>query len=135
MFELWCEMMQHCEVAENAHGNDVYICLLCPTVQKPEKLSWVEAAGAIQDGVRAYTALHTLARMATGHTLLLLDGASVRVPYCLTQKYTNTTALLPQYNPHKLTLSHTLHTCIPYTQHTQTHMWQVPSHTLLNCCS
>lgn len=45
-------------------------------VRKPEKVSWVEAAGSIQDGVRAYTALHTLARMAAGHTLLLLDGAS-----------------------------------------------------------
>uniref|UniRef100_A0A8C7LVQ1 Crystallin, zeta (quinone reductase)-like 1 n=1 Tax=Oncorhynchus mykiss TaxID=8022 RepID=A0A8C7LVQ1_ONCMY len=45
-------------------------------VQKPEKLSWVEAAGAIRDGLRAYTALHTLARMASGHTLLVLDGAS-----------------------------------------------------------
>ncbi|KAJ8388526.1 hypothetical protein AAFF_G00132400 [Aldrovandia affinis] len=45
-------------------------------VQKPEKVSWVEAAGSIRDGVRAYTALHTLARMATGHTLLVLDGAS-----------------------------------------------------------
>ncbi|XP_010884330.2 quinone oxidoreductase-like protein 1 [Esox lucius] len=45
-------------------------------VQKPEKLSWVEAAGTIRDGLRAYTALHTLARMAAGHTLLVLDGAS-----------------------------------------------------------
>ncbi|KAI1885219.1 hypothetical protein AGOR_G00217920 [Albula goreensis] len=45
-------------------------------VQKPEKVSWVEAAGSIRDGVRAYTALHSLARMATGQTLLVLDGAS-----------------------------------------------------------
>ncbi|XP_072513909.1 quinone oxidoreductase-like protein 1 isoform X2 [Salminus brasiliensis] len=45
-------------------------------VQKPEKVSWFEAAGAIKDGLRAYTALHTLARMAVGHTLLVLDGAS-----------------------------------------------------------
>ncbi|KAJ8246686.1 hypothetical protein GJAV_G00254280 [Gymnothorax javanicus] len=45
-------------------------------VQKPEKVRWEEAAGLIQGGVRVYTALHTLARMATGHTLLLLDGAS-----------------------------------------------------------
>uniref|UniRef100_A0A8C8JNW7 Enoyl reductase (ER) domain-containing protein n=1 Tax=Oncorhynchus tshawytscha TaxID=74940 RepID=A0A8C8JNW7_ONCTS len=45
-------------------------------VQKPEKLRWVEVAGAIRDGLRAYTALHTLARMASGHTLLVLDGAS-----------------------------------------------------------
>uniref|UniRef100_A0A8C7LXK9 Crystallin, zeta (quinone reductase)-like 1 n=1 Tax=Oncorhynchus mykiss TaxID=8022 RepID=A0A8C7LXK9_ONCMY len=49
---------------------------VCSPVQKPEKLSWVEAAGAIRDGLRAYTALHTLARMASGHTLLVLDGAS-----------------------------------------------------------
>ncbi|TSK17903.1 Quinone oxidoreductase-like protein 1 [Bagarius yarrelli] len=45
-------------------------------VQKPEKVSWYEAAGAIKDGLRAYTALHTLSRMAVGHTLLVLDGAS-----------------------------------------------------------
>ncbi|KAB5523460.1 hypothetical protein PHYPO_G00152810 [Pangasianodon hypophthalmus] len=45
-------------------------------VQKPEKVSWFEAAGAIKDGLRAYTALHTLARMAVGQTLLVLDGAS-----------------------------------------------------------
>lgn len=47
------------------------------TVQKPEKVSWFEAAGALKDGLKAYTALHTLARMAVGQTLLLLDGASV----------------------------------------------------------
>uniref|UniRef100_A0A8C8LW88 Enoyl reductase (ER) domain-containing protein n=1 Tax=Oncorhynchus tshawytscha TaxID=74940 RepID=A0A8C8LW88_ONCTS len=50
-------------------------CVRSP-VQKPEKLRWVEVAGAIRDGLRAYTALHTLARMASGHTLLVLDGAS-----------------------------------------------------------
>uniref|UniRef100_A0A8C7IR74 Crystallin, zeta (quinone reductase)-like 1 n=1 Tax=Oncorhynchus kisutch TaxID=8019 RepID=A0A8C7IR74_ONCKI len=50
-------------------------CVRSP-VQKPEKLRWVEVAGAIRDGLRAYTALHTLARMVSGHTLLVLDGAS-----------------------------------------------------------
>ncbi|KAM4606956.1 quinone oxidoreductase-like protein 1 [Polymixia lowei] len=45
-------------------------------VQKPEKLSWVCVAGALRDGVCAYTALHTHARMAVGHTLLVMDGAS-----------------------------------------------------------
>ncbi|XP_068183300.1 quinone oxidoreductase-like protein 1 isoform X3 [Antennarius striatus] len=45
-------------------------------VQKPEKLSSVCVAGAIRDGLCAYTALHTHARMAAGHTLLVLDGAS-----------------------------------------------------------
>lgn len=45
-------------------------------VQKPEKLSWACAAGALRDGVCAYTALHTHARMAAGHTLLVLDGAA-----------------------------------------------------------
>lgn len=55
--------------------NSVWVCVW--TVQKPEKVSWFEAAGAIKDGLRAYTALHTLARMAVGHTLLVLDGASV----------------------------------------------------------
>ncbi|KAM9365147.1 quinone oxidoreductase-like protein 1 isoform 2-T2 [Pholidichthys leucotaenia] len=45
-------------------------------VQKPEKLSPVCVAGVLRDGLCAYTALHTHARMAAGHTLLVLDGAS-----------------------------------------------------------
>uniref|UniRef100_A0A3Q3JS00 Enoyl reductase (ER) domain-containing protein n=1 Tax=Monopterus albus TaxID=43700 RepID=A0A3Q3JS00_MONAL len=45
-------------------------------VQKPEKLSSVCAVGALRDGLCAYTALHTHARMAAGHTLLVMDGAS-----------------------------------------------------------
>ncbi|XP_065151485.1 quinone oxidoreductase-like protein 1 [Paramisgurnus dabryanus] len=45
-------------------------------VQKPAKVSWFEAAAVMKDGVRAYTALHTLARMAVGQTVLVLDGAS-----------------------------------------------------------
>ncbi|XP_041645642.1 quinone oxidoreductase-like protein 1 isoform X2 [Cheilinus undulatus] len=45
-------------------------------VQKPEKLSSVCVAGALLDGLCAYTALHTHARMAAGHTLLVMDGAS-----------------------------------------------------------
>ncbi|KAJ8282267.1 hypothetical protein COCON_G00047860 [Conger conger] len=62
--------------AEVSGLSDVVLIHEHHLVQKPEKVSWAEAAGSIQDGVRAYTALHTLARMATGHTLLLLDGAS-----------------------------------------------------------
>lgn len=46
-------------------------------VQKPEKLSSVCVAGALRDGVRAYTALHTHAHMAAGNTILVFDGASV----------------------------------------------------------
>lgn len=53
--------------------------VLVSSVQKPEKLSSVCAAGALRDGVCAYTALHTHARMATGHTLLVMDGTSVRI--------------------------------------------------------
>ncbi|XP_061767376.1 quinone oxidoreductase-like protein 1 [Nerophis ophidion] len=45
-------------------------------VEKPEELSFVDAAAALQDGLRAYSALHTHAHMAAGHTLLVLDGAS-----------------------------------------------------------
>uniref|UniRef100_A0A3P8N5Y7 Enoyl reductase (ER) domain-containing protein n=1 Tax=Astatotilapia calliptera TaxID=8154 RepID=A0A3P8N5Y7_ASTCA len=45
-------------------------------VQKPEKLSSVCVAAALRDGLCAYTALHTHARMAAGHTLLVTDGAS-----------------------------------------------------------
>ncbi|KAF7650400.1 hypothetical protein LDENG_00126480 [Lucifuga dentata] len=45
-------------------------------VQKPEKLSSVCVAGALRDGLHAYTALHTHAHIAAGHTLLVMDGAS-----------------------------------------------------------
>ncbi|CAI5654895.1 unnamed protein product [Oreochromis niloticus] len=45
-------------------------------VQKPEKLSSVCVAGVLRDGLCAYSALHTHARMAAGHTLLVTDGAS-----------------------------------------------------------
>lgn len=48
-----------------------------PVVQKPEKLSSLCVAGALRDGVCAYTALHTHARMAAGNTILVFDGASV----------------------------------------------------------
>ncbi|XP_077437341.1 quinone oxidoreductase-like protein 1 isoform X2 [Vanacampus margaritifer] len=45
-------------------------------VSKPEKLSCTSVAGALEDGLRAYSALHTHARMAAGQTLLVVDGAS-----------------------------------------------------------
>ncbi|XP_041115231.1 quinone oxidoreductase-like protein 1 isoform X2 [Polyodon spathula] len=45
-------------------------------VPKPEKVSWVEAAGTIRDGVRSYTALHVLSHITAGNTVLVLDGAS-----------------------------------------------------------
>ncbi|XP_035462043.2 quinone oxidoreductase-like protein 1 isoform X1 [Scophthalmus maximus] len=45
-------------------------------VQKPEKLSSVCAAASLRDGLCAYTALHTHARIAAGHTLLVMDGGS-----------------------------------------------------------
>lgn len=54
----------------------VCVCF-CSPVQKPEKLSSVCVAAALRDGLCAYTALHTHARVAAGHTLLVLDGASV----------------------------------------------------------
>uniref|UniRef100_A0A3Q3GCL0 Crystallin, zeta (quinone reductase)-like 1 n=1 Tax=Labrus bergylta TaxID=56723 RepID=A0A3Q3GCL0_9LABR len=61
----------------NTQGN--FICVFfcfCSAVQKPEKLSSVCVAGGLRDGLCAYTALHTHAHMAAGHTLLVMDGAS-----------------------------------------------------------
>lgn len=55
----------------------VCVCVSVFPVQKPEKLSSACVAGALRDGVCAYTALHTHARIAAGHTLLVTDGASV----------------------------------------------------------
>nr|XP_042711733.1 quinone oxidoreductase-like protein 1 isoform X4 [Chrysemys picta bellii] len=46
-------------------------------VHKPEKVPWVEAAGTIRDGLRAYTALHYLSHVSPGKTVLVMDGASV----------------------------------------------------------
>ncbi|XP_028582928.2 quinone oxidoreductase-like protein 1 isoform X3 [Podarcis muralis] len=43
---------------------------------KPEKVSWLEAAGTIRDGLRAYTALHYLSYATPGKTVLVMDGAS-----------------------------------------------------------
>ncbi|XP_064380611.1 quinone oxidoreductase-like protein 1 isoform X3 [Dromaius novaehollandiae] len=45
-------------------------------VRKPEKVCWVEAAGTVRDGVRAYTALHYLSQVSPGKTVLIMDGAS-----------------------------------------------------------
>uniref|UniRef100_A0A8C5MQM3 Enoyl reductase (ER) domain-containing protein n=1 Tax=Leptobrachium leishanense TaxID=445787 RepID=A0A8C5MQM3_9ANUR len=45
-------------------------------VLKPEKVSWVEAAGAVRDGLCAYTALHFLAHLGPGKSVLVMDGAS-----------------------------------------------------------
>ncbi|XP_034971438.1 quinone oxidoreductase-like protein 1 isoform X2 [Zootoca vivipara] len=44
--------------------------------RKPEKVSWLEAAGTIRDGLRAYTALHYLSYATPGKTVLVMDGAS-----------------------------------------------------------
>ncbi|KAF7251099.1 Quinone oxidoreductase-like protein 1 [Varanus komodoensis] len=48
----------------------------CETVHKPEKVPWLESAGIIRDGVRAYTALHYLSYVSPGKTVLVMDGAS-----------------------------------------------------------
>ncbi|XP_030058028.1 ferry endosomal RAB5 effector complex subunit 4 [Microcaecilia unicolor] len=45
-------------------------------VHKPGNISWIEAAGTIRDGLRAYTAFHYLAHLSPGKTVLVLDGAS-----------------------------------------------------------
>ncbi|KAI1241428.1 hypothetical protein IHE44_0004901 [Lamprotornis superbus] len=45
-------------------------------VHKPEKVCWVEAAGTLRDGLQAYTALHYLAQVCPGRSVLVLDGAS-----------------------------------------------------------
>ncbi|NXN85832.1 QORL1 protein, partial [Bombycilla garrulus] len=45
-------------------------------VLKPQKVCWAEAAGTLRDGLRAYTALHYLAQVSPGKSVLVLDGAS-----------------------------------------------------------
>ncbi|XP_052244381.1 quinone oxidoreductase-like protein 1 isoform X2 [Dreissena polymorpha] len=45
-------------------------------VKKPKMLSHADAAGGLGDCVRAYTALHYQARICSGDTVLIIDGAS-----------------------------------------------------------
>ncbi|XP_074070169.1 quinone oxidoreductase-like protein 1 isoform X1 [Macrotis lagotis] len=45
-------------------------------VHKPEKVTWAEAAGVIRDGLRSYTALHSLSHISLGKSVLIMDGAS-----------------------------------------------------------
>ncbi|XP_013788492.1 quinone oxidoreductase-like protein 1 [Limulus polyphemus] len=45
-------------------------------VKKPDRVSFVDAAGCIGDAVKAYTALHYLGRMTGGDTILIMDGAT-----------------------------------------------------------
>uniref|UniRef100_A0A672HZ22 Enoyl reductase (ER) domain-containing protein n=1 Tax=Salarias fasciatus TaxID=181472 RepID=A0A672HZ22_SALFA len=45
-------------------------------VHRPDRLSAASAAAALRDGLRAYSALHTLGGMATKQTLLVTDGGS-----------------------------------------------------------
>lgn len=56
-------------------------------VKKPKKVSFVDAAGCIGDSVKAYTALHYLGRMASGHTVLVLNGASSFGSLCVQLAY------------------------------------------------
>lgn len=74
-------------------------------VQKPEKLSSVCVAGALRDGVCAYTALHTHARVAAGNTILVFDGASVckttmsLLQYVLLESFTKVSLIMLPYLP------------------------------------
>ncbi|XP_067849357.1 quinone oxidoreductase-like protein 1 isoform X3 [Heptranchias perlo] len=45
-------------------------------VTKPDKVSWVDAAGTIRDGLRAYMALHTHSHVSAGTTVLVMEGAN-----------------------------------------------------------
>ncbi|XP_043557193.1 quinone oxidoreductase-like protein 1 isoform X1 [Chiloscyllium plagiosum] len=45
-------------------------------VKKPENVSWVDAAGTICDGLRAYMALHTHTHVSAGTTVLVMEGAN-----------------------------------------------------------
>ena len=45
-------------------------------VKKPSRVSHEEAAAAIGDAVRAYTALHYHTHVCAGDTVLIMDGAT-----------------------------------------------------------
>lgn len=48
-------------------------------MKKPAKVSFTDAACCIGDGVKAYTALHYKANICGGETVLVLNGATVRI--------------------------------------------------------
>jgi len=45
-------------------------------VKKPERLSFEQAAAGIGDAVKAYTTLFYQARVCSGDTVLIIDGAT-----------------------------------------------------------
>ena len=58
----------------------VYILVLyfsLVLVSKPGNVKHVDAAAILKDAVRAYTALYYLAKVSSGDTILVFDGASV----------------------------------------------------------
>uniref|UniRef100_A0A3B4X9J7 Crystallin, zeta (quinone reductase)-like 1 n=1 Tax=Seriola lalandi dorsalis TaxID=1841481 RepID=A0A3B4X9J7_SERLL len=82
----------------------VCVCVFCFPVQKPEKLSSVCVAAALRDGLCAYTALHTHARMAAGQTVLVLDGASCFGLMCIQlASYHGVKVLTTSHSPQKHT--------------------------------
>ncbi|XP_063220301.1 quinone oxidoreductase-like protein 1 [Bacillus rossius redtenbacheri] len=52
-------------------------------VLKPERVSFVDAAGCISDAVKSYIALHYLGKMTSDSTVLVLDGASSFGSICI----------------------------------------------------
>ena len=49
---------------------------MCLSVKVPDALSLVEVAACLGDGLRAYTALHYLARLCGGDSVVIMNGAS-----------------------------------------------------------
>lgn len=53
----------------DSSGNLISVCL-------PEEVDFTHAAASIGEGLKAYSALHYLARVCSGDTVLIIDGAS-----------------------------------------------------------
>lgn len=52
------------------------LIVLYVLVKKPDRLSFEQAAAGIGDSVKAYTALFYQARVCSGDTVLIIDGAT-----------------------------------------------------------
>lgn len=50
--------------------------MLCVLVVIKEEIDFESVAACVGDGVKAYTALHHLARLEAGETVLILDAAT-----------------------------------------------------------
>ena len=66
-----------CDASIEVSFTFLLLSRFCLPVSKPESVSHVDAAGCVGSGLSAYTALHYLAHICSGETVLICNGTSV----------------------------------------------------------